>query len=127
MNESEEGISLSEEGLGNLISHFVKVTTNENGKEGIDVEESGDGNLKIGILHSESSSNGDDGIELTELGVGRFIGITNKITANSNAGLGLDLTQEIGIAADWGRLKLGSSDLSGNTDGEFETDGVTVK
>lgn len=126
LNQSEEGIALTEEGTGRLLANFVNVNANQNGKEGISIDEEGDGTLNVVMRRVNVLENAEDGLDISEAGAGRFLGLGVRVSAQNNGGFGAKLEQEDAGTFDFGRWVAVRDAFSGNADGNYHTVGVRV-
>jgi hypothetical protein len=118
----DEGLDLDEEGSGGAWLWVRRVTADNNEDQGVKIDEAGPGSLFVSLSNSSVTNTiSQDGVEFTEEDAGNLVGSISRsqITGNDQAGVKAEQ-----VAPGMGKLLIANSDLSGNTDGALDLEGV---
>ena len=122
VDNRDEGLDFDEAGPGSAVVTLVRVDASRNEDQGFKLDEEGAGNLRARVFRSQvNDSISQDGIELTEEDEGGLEGLLVATDVMGNADAGVKAEQ---VEPGAGRLRIVGGDLTGNTDGSLDLEGV---
>lgn len=122
-DNGSDGIRLEEFDAGSAILLASNITVDRNGDEGLQIEEDGSGDIDITLRNSSLTANVDHGAQLEEQQDGDLWGRFFNARVDNNGDWGFTGEQE---APGSGVLQLRSTDVTGNTSGPVDLEGVTI-
>ena len=119
----DEGVDLNEGGEGSLRLRATAVRANDNTDEGIALEETDGGDIVASLAAVQARGNGADGVQAEEGGAGNLRVSVLGSSITDNDGFGVLVVQEDPGS---GTLILRATRLTGNAEGRYSAEGVTV-